>query len=116
MNIEIIQAICKSFPAVTEAIKWENHLCFCVGDKIFIITSPDAVPQTASFKVSEEDFELLREKEGFSAAPYLARFKWIYVDDINRFSKQEWVHYLKQAYDIVRAKLPAKKRKGLGLA
>jgi len=42
MTIEDIQNICKKFPYVTEDIKWETHLCYCVGEKIFIITSPDA--------------------------------------------------------------------------
>ena len=115
MTIENIQAICKSLPAVTEDIKWDTHLCFCVGEKIFIITSPDSVPQTASFKVSDEDFELLQERNGFTPAAYLARYKWIYVDDISKLSREEWEHYLKLAYEIVAAKLPVKKKKMLGL-
>ena len=50
MNIEDIQNICKYFTSVTEDIKWENHLCFSVGDKIFLITSPDTIPVTARLK------------------------------------------------------------------
>ena len=115
MTIEILQSICKSFPAVTEDIKWESHLCFNIGDKMFLVTSPDVVPQTATFKVSDEDFELLQEKEGFKPAAYLARYKWIYVDNIARLSRPEWEHYLKQAYEIVASKLSAKKKKILGL-
>ena len=115
MTIEDIQSICKKFPHVTEDIKWETHLCYCVGEKIFIITSPDASPVNASFKVNDEDFAELSEREGFMPAPYLARYKWIHVDDINRMNKKEWQRYLKTAYEMVAAKLPAKIKKQLGI-
>lgn len=115
MHIENIQALCKKFPHVTEEIKWQTHLCYCVGGKIFIITNPDDSPVTASFKVSDEDFEELPEREGMKPAPYLAKYKWIYIDDINRLTKKEWEKYLKKAYDIVAAKLPPKIKKQLGM-
>ncbi|MFI5131162.1 MAG: MmcQ/YjbR family DNA-binding protein [Chitinophagales bacterium] len=115
MTIEDIQAICKKLPHVTEDIKWETHLCYSVGGKIFIITNPDGSPVTASFKVDDEDFANLSEKEGFKPAPYLARYKWIYVDSINRFTKKEWGKYLETAYKLVAAKLPAKTKKQLGI-
>ena len=115
MTIEDIQAICKKFPHVTEEIKWETHLCYCVGGKIFIITSPDASPVTASFKVNDEEFETLSEIVGFMPAPYLARYKWIYIDDINRMTNREWDIYLKTAYKLVAAKLPVKTKKQLGI-
>lgn len=115
MTIGDIQALCKKFPHVTEDVKWETHLCYCVGSKIFIITNPDGSPVTASFKVSDEDFIELSEREGFMPAPYLARYKWIHVDNISRFTKKEWTKYLEAAYKLVAAKLPAKTRKQLGI-
>jgi predicted DNA-binding protein (MmcQ/YjbR family) len=113
MNIQDLQKICKSFRGVTEDIKWENHLCFNVGGKMFLITAPDNVPQSATFKVSDEDFETLPEREGFIPAPYMARYKWIYVDDIKRLNKDEWKQYLKQSYELVFAKLPGKVKAGI---
>lgn len=115
MSIEDLQKICKKFKGVTEDIKWEDHLCFNVGSKMFLITSPDAVPHTASFKVSDEDFDILQEREGLSPAAYLARYKWIFVDNINRLTTKEWEHYLKQSYSLIASKLPAKTKKALGL-
>lgn len=115
MVIEDIQNICKKFPLVTEDIKWETHLCYCIGEKIFIITSPDASPVNASFKVDDEDFAELMEKEGFIPAPYLARYKWIHVDNISRLSNKQWEEYLRKAYELVKAKLPTKKKKELGI-
>jgi predicted DNA-binding protein (MmcQ/YjbR family) len=86
-----------------------------VGKKIFIITSPDVSPISASFKVNEEDFAALSEKQGFIPAPYLARYKWIYVDDINRMGRKDWEGYLIKAYQLVAEKLPAKTKRSLGI-
>jgi predicted DNA-binding protein (MmcQ/YjbR family) len=113
MTVEDIQVICRAFPGMTQDIKWENHLCFNVGGKMFIVTSPDTFPVTASFKVSEENFEELPAREGFKPAPYLARNKWIYVDDISRLTRKEWKQYLEEAYRLIASKLPAKTRRAL---
>lgn len=115
MTIEEIQLICKKYPAVTEDIKWEDHLCFNVGGKMFLITAPDKVPCSASIKVSDEDFDEIAAKEGFIPAPYLARYKWVFMDDINRLSKKEWEVYIDTAWRQVAAKLPLKMRKKIGV-
>lgn len=115
MTIEDIQTICHTFKGVTEDIKWEDHLCFNVGGKMFIVTAPDQVPHSASFKVSDDDFEELSAQPGFMPAPYLARHKWVHVDDINRLGHKQWAYYLEQAYRLVGAKLPARQRNELGL-
>ena len=115
MNIEEIQSICKKYPGVTQDIKWDDHLCFNIGGKMFLITAPDAVPSSASIKVSDEIFDAVSEKEGFMPAPYLARYKWIWMDDISRLSKKEWESYIRTAYHLVASKLPAKIKKQIGL-
>jgi predicted DNA-binding protein (MmcQ/YjbR family) len=116
MTIEEIQKICDSLKGVTQDIKWENHLCFNVGGKMFLVTAPDSVPASASLKVSDEDFESLPLRDGIIPAPYMARHKWIKLDSINSFSKKEWQQYIKQAYEIVASKLPVKTRQALGLS
>lgn len=115
MTVEDISKICRKLPEVTEDIKWENHLCFNIGGKMFVVTAPDASPVTASFKVDDEDFAELTEREGFIPAPYLARYKWVFVDSISRLTKKEWEVYLKKAYTLIAQKLPAKTKKTLGL-
>jgi len=115
MTIEDIQKICKAFPKVTEDIKWEDHLCFNIGEKMFLITAPDSYPVTASIKVSDDDFEELCAREGIRPAPYLARYKWVHVDDIGRLSSKEWKHYIGEAYHLIASKLPAKLKKQLNL-
>lgn len=71
MTIEELQSICKKLKGMTEDIKLENDLCFNVGEKMFLVTSPDTIPHSASFKVSDEEFEELSQKEGFTPEPYL---------------------------------------------
>ena len=115
MSIDDISKLCKKLKGTTTDIKWEDHLCFNVGDKMFLITAPDSVPVTASLKVSDDDFADLTQREGIIPAPYLARYKWVYLDDINRLTPKEWSHYIVEAHRLVSAKLPAKTRKALGL-
>lgn len=113
MDIAGLQQICRQCKGVTEDIKWGDHLCFNVGGKMFLVTSPDTVPQSASFKATAEDFELLCEREGFIPAPYMARYKWVHLDDIKRLGKSEWEKYLRQSYDLVFSALPAKAKNSI---
>jgi predicted DNA-binding protein (MmcQ/YjbR family) len=114
MKIELIQSICNTLPAVTEDIKWENDLCFSVGDKMFCAVSLES-PIKVSFKVPDEDFGALTEREGFMPAPYLARAKWVTATETAKVSEREWKALIFQSYDLVRSKLPRKVRKKLGI-
>lgn len=111
MTITELREICLGFACVTEDIKWSDHLCFNIGGKMFLVTAPDNVPVSASFKTSDEDFETLPSRAGFIPAPYMARNKWIFVDDIKRFSKKEWEKYLKLSYNIIVSRLPQRVQK-----
>ena len=114
MNIEILRSICLSFPAATEDVKWENDLCFCVAGKMFCVASLDP-PHSFSFKVTDAAFDELSGSEGFKPAPYLARAKWVFVTDPSKLSRQELTNYLQQSYDLIKAKIPKKQRKDLGI-
>ncbi len=115
MHLADIRDYCLSLPAVTEDIKWENHLCFCVGGKMFLITSPDEVPVSASLKVSAEDFAELITVNGIKPASYLARYGWVQLDSIERFNDSQWKRYLKEAHRLIGEKLPKREQKRLGL-
>ena len=114
MDIEILRSICLSFPAVTEDVKWETNLCFCVGGKIFCIANLEP-PHSFSFKVTDAEFDELSESEGFKPAPYLARAKWVLVTDSTRLSRKDLKNYLQQSYEMIKSKIPRKQRKVLGL-
>lgn len=114
MNIEEIQAICKGLPSVTEDIKWSHDLVYSIGGKMFCVLGLDQVPATASFKVKEEQFEELCNHDGFKPAAYVAKYNWVFIDDLKRMNKKEWQQYIKQSYELVREKLPLKIKKQLG--
>ena len=83
---------------------------------MFLITSPDDVPVTASIKVDEEEFRKLCSRSGVRPAPHLARYYWVMLDDIKRFSPKEWRLYLDESYRMVSSKLSKAERKRLGIA
>jgi len=115
VDIEDLRKICLSMPGASEDIKWESNLVFSVANKMFWVTSLDQSPISASFKVKEEDFEEMCNMAGFKPAPYLARNKWVWVDNISRISLADWKEYIKISYSLVKEKLPAKLKKELGL-
>ncbi len=115
MTIDDIQQICRELPAVTEDIKWENDLVFSVGQKMFCVVGLNQSPTTASFKVTDEEFEEMCNRPGFKPAPYVAKYKWVWTEDINNMKKAEWKKYLEQSHELVAKKLSVKLRKQLGL-
>lgn len=115
MNIEELQAICKALPKVTEDIKWQNDLCFCIGGKMFCVIGLNQSPTSASFKVTDEEFEEMSTRPGLKPAPYVAKYKWVFVEDITTLSAKEWQHYTQQSYALVSQKLAPKIKRELGL-
>jgi predicted DNA-binding protein (MmcQ/YjbR family) len=115
MDIVVMQNICRQLPGVTEDIKWGNDLVFSVGGKMFCVMGLEEKPVSASFKVPDEAFDELSSRTGFKPAPYLARYKWVWVDDINRMNKKEWQQHIRQSYDLVSQKLPAKIKTQIGI-
>jgi predicted DNA-binding protein (MmcQ/YjbR family) len=113
MDIETIRNICKDLPHVTEDVKWEHDLVFSIGLKMFCVTGLDETPVSASFKVTDEEFEEMSNRPGFKPAPYLARYKWVLLEDISLLKKSELEARIRQSYELVKAKLPAKTRKDL---
>ncbi len=114
MTLETLREYCLSLPYVSEDIKWGNDLCFCIGGKMFCITGL-VQPIGASLKVPDEEFDELCSRNGIKPAAYLARYKWIYVEDLDNFSVKEWKHYLKQSYEMKREKLSPKLKKTFGI-
>jgi len=107
MDIETIRDFCRKLPAVTEDIKWGHDLCFSVAGKMFCVAGLEG-PLTVSFKVRDEEFDELANSPGMRPAPYVARYKWVLVEDAGRLGRKEWEHYLRQSYELVKARLPKK--------
>ena len=105
MNIEDLQTYCKSLEGVTESIKWDNELCFCIAEKMFAITNL-ARRDTVSFKVRPDQFDELIDRNQFISAPYLGRYKWVYMEDFKTITDQELNALVAQSYELVKVKLP----------
>lgn len=105
MDIVTLREYCLSLPQVTEDVKWEKNLCFSIGEKIFCIGSLED-KFSFSFKVMEEDFDELCNIEGIIPAPYLARYKWVLVQNPVCFSDEKWQDYIKQSYGLIKSNLP----------
>ena len=114
MDIENLRKICLKLPATTEDVKWGHDLVFSVGAKMYCVASLEP-PFTCSFKVPDEEFEELSNRDGFTPAPYMARNKWVLVTNPARFNKKEWEAYVKGSYEMVKAKLTKKLRQELGI-
>jgi predicted DNA-binding protein (MmcQ/YjbR family) len=107
MNIETIRNICQALPSVTEDIKWGSDLCFMIGGKMFCVISLE-IPLKVSLKVPDEEFPEMLNLPGIVPAPYVARYKWILIEDISVLDDKKWRHYIGQSYQLVRAKLSVK--------
>jgi len=108
MDIEQIRTYCLSFPHVTENVQWGYDLVFKIGGKMFAVTVLEAAPHCLSFKCTPEKFAELIEREGIEPAPYVARYHWVALERFNALSERELKGLLRNAYDLVRAKLPQK--------
>lgn len=108
MHIEQLRELCLSLPGTSEGIKYGDQLCFMVMGKVFCSSNLKNLDK-ANFKVDDEEFEEICEREGIAPAPYGgAKFKWVQVGDFDCLSDGEWNAYIQKAYALVRAKLPKK--------
>jgi predicted DNA-binding protein (MmcQ/YjbR family) len=90
MDLEQIRKFCLSLPHVTERVQWGSDLLFCVGNKMFAVAGLDAkYPTKLSFKCTAEKFAELIEQEGIIPAPYLARYHWVALEDLDALSQKE---------------------------
>jgi predicted DNA-binding protein (MmcQ/YjbR family) len=111
MNSDKLREYCLSLPGTSEGIKWE-HVCYMVVEKLFVITSAED-DSFVTFKVPEEDFDVLTERDGVIQAGHMAKRQWVAVTRRSALSRDEWKHYLLQSYNLIRAKLPKKVQKEL---
>ena len=114
MDIEEIRLFCNNLPAVSEDVKWGNDLCFSVGYKMFAIAGLSN-PVSICFKVSDDEFDELSSFAGFKPAPYLARYKWILLENASQINSRELQKYIKQSYELIKSKLPKKTLKEIRL-
>ncbi|HTN45268.1 MAG TPA: MmcQ/YjbR family DNA-binding protein [Flavipsychrobacter sp.] len=109
MTHETLSEFCLQFPGAAEGIKWEDHTCFMVAEKIFCMTGMNS-SSAVNIKTTPEDFELLTERDGITQAPYMARNQWISIQKRNALKSDEWKYYLTRSYELIRSKLTKKQQ------
>ena len=112
-TVESIRKLCMSFPHSTEQIQWGYDLVFKIAGKMFAITPLEPAPVFLTIKASDESFAELTERPGIIPAPYLARAKWVALERADAVSPAELASLLRDSYDLVVTKLPAKTRAAL---
>ncbi|UCH64471.1 MAG: MmcQ/YjbR family DNA-binding protein [Ignavibacterium sp.] len=113
MNLELLEEMCSKLKETTKDIKWGNDLCFLIGEKIYCVAGLEP-PLAVSLKVPPEEFNELTNREGIIPAPYLARYSWILIEDMNAFNNKEWQNYIEQSYNLIFNKLSKKTQRAIG--
>jgi predicted DNA-binding protein (MmcQ/YjbR family) len=106
MDIEWIRQHCLSLPHTTEQVQWHSDLVFKVGGKMYAVAPTEPAPVFLSFKCSDETFADLIERPGIIPAPYLARAKWVALQNEEALPRAELRRLLSESYELVSAKLP----------
>lgn len=106
--------VCRTLPGVTLDHPFgDDHDAWKVGGKMFAIVGDAG---GLSFKVSDIAWEVLTEAGRARPAPYLARAKWVHLDDPADWPDEELTDHLVIAHGLIAAKLTKKARTALGLA
>jgi predicted DNA-binding protein (MmcQ/YjbR family) len=114
MTIDTVRSICRTLPDVTEDIKWDHDLCFCVRGKMFTVVNLEH-PHSIAFKCTPERFGELIERPGIIPAPYMARNMWVQEQQLGDvLDRGELDALIRTSYDLVVAKLPRSKREPAG--
>jgi predicted DNA-binding protein (MmcQ/YjbR family) len=113
MDVDWLRRYCMALPHTTETVQWGANLVFKIGGKIYAIAALEPADHWLSFKCSPEDFAELCEREGIIPAPYLARAHWVGLETEDAIARPELKRLLKQAYELVFARLTKKTQAGL---
>ncbi len=110
MKLRDIDKCARALPGVTCEFPWgDDHPVYKVGGKMFAATSGKPSDDARlSFKCSDLSFELLTKKRGIEPAPYLARAKWVILDNPGALEPDEIKARLAEAHRMVAEKLPKK--------
>jgi predicted DNA-binding protein (MmcQ/YjbR family) len=109
--------VCAALPKTTHVIQWGGASVWKIGGKIFAVCSNwgEGEWPKISFKCSDMSYDLLRQQEGIVPAPYLARAKWVQLEDPAALHDKDIRAYIETAYRLVAAKLTRAARAELGI-
>ncbi len=121
MDAESVREYLLQLPDVVETMQWGANLVFWVGDKaiggkMFALVNlePDG-HGVISFAAGAERYAELVEQDGVFPAPYMARIYWIALERWDAMRAPELRDLLRNARDLVEAKLPRRTKDALAL-
>lgn len=108
---------CQSLKATTNVVQWGNASVWKIGGKIFAVCSKWGEGDHAkiSFKCNDMAYSMLPQQPGIIPAPYLARAKWVQIEQADAMSDEDLKAYIKMAYTIIGWKLTKAMRASLEL-
>ena len=118
MTLDEFNLFCSKLTSTTKVVQWGGAHVWKIGGKIFAIASywgPNTkdkdLPEKGSkisFKCSDFSYSILIEQKGIIPAPYLARAKWVQLEEGNALNNEDVKSYITQAHSIIAAKLTKK--------
>ena len=87
-------------------MKWGEHLCFMIHEKIFVITALD--DGWITFKCDPEDFNELVARDGAMQAAHFAKNQWVTLENFDVLSDKELKERITTSRALVISKLPKK--------
>lgn len=113
MTKDELHAAAMALPGAHMDVQWGDDHVYKVAGKMFCAT--DAAYSNLSFKATDIAFEALTEAGRGQPAPYLARAKWVMLDDLASQDAGEVADWVRTAHGLVAAKLTRKQRAEIGL-
>ncbi|WP_374275864.1 MmcQ/YjbR family DNA-binding protein [Brevundimonas sp.] len=114
MDRAAVGRVCLALPGATlDHAFGDDHDVYRVGGKMFAMVGALG---GVSFKVSDIAFQVLTEDGRARPAPYLARARWVHLDDPGDWPDDELADHLKTAHALIAARLTRKVRAELGLS
>jgi predicted DNA-binding protein (MmcQ/YjbR family) len=109
MSYAALKRHAATLPGATEDIKWGCDWVASVGGKMFLVGGPEPGPWTGcSFKVDEHRFLELTDMPGIIPAPYLARVKWVKLQDPKALPLAELKALVERSHALVLGSLTKK--------
>jgi predicted DNA-binding protein (MmcQ/YjbR family) len=113
-------AACKALPGATYDVKWGKDECYSVGGKMFAVIGPGgeyggpkAAKWSVGFKVDDNRFLELTDMYGIIPAPYMAKHKWVLVQDPKALTDAELAELIGRSHALILSKLPKKAQAAL---
>ena len=100
-------------PGATFDVKWGADHVYSVGGKMFAAT--DLAGTSLGFKATDIAFEVLTETGRALPSKYLARAKWLTIEDLAAQDAAEVADWVRTSHALVAEKLPKKTRAALGI-